>query len=186
MPPLTPQFEKAFHLAFDLHSKQARKSSEVPYIAHLLSVCALVLEMGGSEDESIAALLHDAVEDQGGTTVLNLIRAEFGNTVAEIVKSCSDCEGFPKPPWQERKDAYLKHLETAPSSVLRVSLADKLHNARDISNAYQQQGEIAFDRFKGGAEGTRWYYRRCVEIFSRRLPGIWSNELTQVVARFAP
>ncbi|MEN6409735.1 MAG: HD domain-containing protein [Anaerolineaceae bacterium] len=184
MPPLTPLFEKAFHMAFDLHSRQARKSSDVPYVAHLLSVCGLVLEMGGSEDEAIAALLHDAVEDQGGIAVLNLIRAEFGDAVAEIVHGCSDCEEYPKPPWRERKESYLAHLEVAPLNVLRVSLADKLHNARDICMVYQQMNEQAFDRFKGGADGTRWYYQRCVEIFSRRMPGVWTNELARVVACF--
>ena len=125
------QFQNAFALACELHGTQTRKGTEIPYLSHLLAVTSIVLEDGGNEEEAIAALLHDAVEDQGGRTTLARIRSDFGDEVAAIVDACSDADTQPKPPWRERKEAYLLHLshEVRPG-VLRVSAADKLHNAR--------------------------------------------------------
>ncbi len=181
---ITDKFKKALDFAFDLHKAQRRKGSKTPYIGHLLSVAGLVFEMGGDEEEAMAALLHDAVEDQGGAPTLDAIRGCFGDRVAGIVAGCSDTDQRPKPPWRERKEAYLAHLATADPSVLRVSLADKIHNARDVLISYRLVGEAVWDRFKGGKEGTLWYYRALALAFRKRLDGgecVWADELTRVV-----
>lgn len=164
---LSEKFEEAFQTAFKLHRRQNRKSTTVPYIAHLMSVSALVLEFGGNETEAIAALLHDAVEDQGGMPVLVDIEKRFGKKVADIVLGCSDSSGLPKPPWEQRKKNYIEHLQTAGKSVLLVSLADKLHNLKDILMTYRRIGEQTWERFTGGRAGTLWYYGELVEIFSQ-------------------
>ncbi|HUS16948.1 MAG TPA: HD domain-containing protein [Chloroflexia bacterium] len=157
--PLTARFEDALLTASRLHATQIRKGSGVPYIAHLLAVSALVLENGGDEDTAIAALLHDAVEDQGGTATREAIRAQFGERVAAIVDGCTDADVLPKPPWRARKEAYIAHLATAPRAVRLVSSADKLHNARSILADYRVLGDTLWERFTGGKAGTLWYYR---------------------------
>lgn len=162
---LSSRFEGALILATRLHTNQVRKGARIPYIAHLLAVTALVLEDGGDEDQAIAALLHDAVEDQGGIETLDVIRRRFGVRVAHIVEGCSDSFKYPKPPWWERKVNYLRHLREADIDVLRVSLADKLHNACSILRDLQQNGDVIWERFKGGKDGTIWYYRSLVAIF---------------------
>lgn len=167
---LTERFHEALSYASRLHARQFRKASGVPYVAHLLSVASLVLEHGGGENEAIAALLHDAIEDQGGAAVGDEIRGRFGNEVAAIVVGCTDTDVVPKPPWRARKEAYLSHLETAPDSVLFVSLADKTHNLGSIVADFRQVGESVWDRFNGGKEGTLWYYRTILEIYERRSP----------------
>ena len=134
---LTTRYRDALVFSFDLHQQQLRKSSTVPYFAHLMSVSALVLEYGGSEDEAIAGLLHDAVEDQGGLEILQEIRDRYGDKVASVVEECSDSFTNPKPPWLERKITYLEHMKAASPSTRRVSLADKLHNLRDILATYR-------------------------------------------------
>jgi (p)ppGpp synthase/HD superfamily hydrolase len=162
---LSSRFEQALTYAFRLHNGQTRKGNGVPYITHLLSVCALVLENGGDEDQAIAALLHDAVEDQGGLETLEEIRTRFGENVAEIVSACSDSFETPKPPWRERKEKYIAHLpETHPPARL-VSLADKVHNARTIVADHRQIGDEIWERFKGGKDGTLWYYRELARVF---------------------
>ena len=125
---LTDRFDRAFAFARHLHRDQFRKGTAIPYTAHLLAVAALVLEDGGDEDQAVAALLHDAVEDHGGLGRLEEIRQLFGERVAEIVEGCSDSFTIPKPPWRERKERYIEHLRHADAGVRRVSLADKLHN----------------------------------------------------------
>ncbi len=162
---LTDRFQSALMYAFDLHENQVRKNKDIPYFAHLMSVTALVLESGGDEDEAIAALLHDAVEDQGGRSRLKEIRDKFGEQVADIVAGCTDAYQTPKPPWQERKRAYLQHLGKASRSVILVSLADKVHNARSIYQDLRKQGKHMWDKFNGGKEGTLWYYDRLVQAF---------------------
>ena len=132
MTELTPRFDDAVTEARRLHGGQRRKGTDIPYVAHLLSVSAIVLEDGGSEDEAIAGLLHHVIEDVPVEGTEEFIRERFGDRVADIVSACSDSTTFPKPPWRERKERYLAHLESAPPEVLRVSLADKLHNARAI------------------------------------------------------
>ncbi len=162
---LTERFHSALTYASRLHARQRRKGKNVPYVAHLLGVAALVLEAGGDEDVAIAALLHDAVEDQGGIPKLKEIRAEFGERVANIVEGCSDSFTHPKPDWCVRKKKYLEHLPTASDDVLLVSAADKLHNARTILADWREEGDHVFERFRGKKQGTLWYYRALTDIF---------------------
>jgi (p)ppGpp synthase/HD superfamily hydrolase len=161
---LTRRFEEAMIYALGLHAAQTRKGSGVPYISHLISVAALTLEYGGSEDEAIAALLHDAVEDQGGAVTRAEILRRFGPVVTGIVDGCSDTDCTPKPPWRERKEAYIAHLPGASDSVRLVSACDKLHNVRTLLMDYRVIGEELWPRFHGGREGTLWYYRRLVDV----------------------
>jgi GTP pyrophosphokinase len=181
-PSLGPRFTRALELAYELHAEQKRKGSGVPYFGHLLGVTSIVVETGASEDEAIAALLHDAAEDQGGRETLERIRTEFGDEIATIVESCSDSFGAPKPPWRERKQAYLDHLEEAGDSALRVSLADKLHNARQIVVDYRDAGEALWERFNAERDAVLAYYRALAAIFSRRMPGALATELSVTVA----
>jgi (p)ppGpp synthase/HD superfamily hydrolase len=181
-PSLGPRFTGALELAYELHAGQKRKGSGVPYFGHLLGVTSIVIETGASEDVVIAALLHDAAEDQGGRETLERIRTEFGDEVAAIVESCSDSFGEPKPPWKERKQAYLDHLEEASEPALRVSLADKLHNARQIVVDYRDAGEALWDRFNASRDDVLAYYRALAAILSRRMPGALATELSVTVA----
>jgi (p)ppGpp synthase/HD superfamily hydrolase len=153
------KFDDALLLAADLHREQTRKGTGVPYVTHLLAVAAIVGESGGTEEEVIAALLHDAPEDAGGEARLEEIRVRFGKTVAGIVAGCSDTYEDPKPPWRERKEAYVAHLAGASPSVRLVTAADKLHNVRSVLADYRALGEVLWDRFNGGRDGTLWYYR---------------------------
>lgn len=178
---MTSRFENALVFAAQLHREQRRKGSNVPYVSHLLAVAALVIEHGGDEDEAIAALLHDAIEDQGGPTARDRILRRFGKRVARIVEGCSDSQTIPKPPWKERKRAYIAGIGEKPASVRLVSAADKLHNARCILSDYRSLGEDVWRRFEGGREGTLWYYGAVVGalIQSGRTPLI--DELERVV-----
>jgi (p)ppGpp synthase/HD superfamily hydrolase len=178
---LTERFKAALDYAFELHAHQKRKSSQIPYISHLLGVTSLVLEDGGGEDEAIAALLHDAVEDQGGIPTLEEIRLRFGERVAYLVDGLTDAYGNPKPPWRQRKERYLKHLAGAEPAVRRVSLADKLHNARSILANLQTLGPVTWKRFHGGQDGTIWYYRSLLDIFQAGEPSFMVTELARVV-----
>jgi (p)ppGpp synthase/HD superfamily hydrolase len=180
-PHLTDRFEAAMIMAARLHAGQLRKGTQVPYLSHLLGVTALVLEDGGGEDEAIAALLHDAVEDQGGLQTLNEIRRRFGDHVAEIVDALSDAYTTPKPPWRQRKIDYLAHLPTASKEVRRVSLADKLHNARAILRTLRQEGERTWERFNAGKAGTLWYYRALLEVFQKTGSDFMTAELGRVL-----
>lgn len=171
---------KAAAFAFVLHAEQRRKGTTIPYIAHLMSVAALVLEHGGDEEQAIAGLLHDAIEDVG-VEQEEIIKERFGPRVAAIVRGCTDADIMPKPPWRERKEAYIKHLEQVDKDVLLVSACDKLHNARAIVSDLSTQGPEMFVRFNGGREGTLWYYETLVEVFSPRLPGPLATELLKTV-----
>lgn len=162
---LSPRFEQALAFAAELHREQVRKGTPVPYMAHLMAVASLALEHGATEDEAIAAVLHDAVEDQGGAATQEAIRQRFGPAVAAIVAGCTDTDQRPKPPWRARKEAYIAHLGSASSSVRLVSLCDKVHNARTILADYRTVGEALWNRFTGGKTGTLWYYRALVEAF---------------------
>jgi (p)ppGpp synthase/HD superfamily hydrolase len=183
--PLGERFQAALVLAAELHRAQLRKQTQIPYVSHLLAVCALVIEDGGDEDEAIAALLHDAVEDQGGAPTLAHIRDRFGDRVAAIVDGCSDTDQTPKPPWRLRKEAYLAHLAdpSTSASVLRVSAADKLHNARSVLAERHVVGDLVWDRFNAGREEQLWYYRALVEVLRTRYPGRLTDELADVVQR---
>ncbi len=164
---LTERFNSALLYASRLHARQQRKGSGVPYVAHLLGVASLVLEAGGDEDQAIAGLLHDAVEDQGGEPRLEDIREQFGERVAAIVAGCTDSYTVPKPDWCARKKQYLAHLPRASADVLLVSAADKLYNARTLLADWRVEGNKVFERFKGGKDGTLWYYRALADVFSR-------------------
>lgn len=167
---LTPRFEKALQEAFRYHSRQSRKGeAAVPYMGHLLGVTSIVIDAGGTEDQVIAALLHDAPEDQGGEATLEEIRVKFGDNVAGIVKDLSDTFEDPKPPWKKRKEHYLDHLQTVSHSTLLVSLADKLHNVQSIGLDREQVGEKVWDRFTGKREGSLWYYRALGKIYGERM-----------------
>lgn len=180
---LTQRFKGALDYALELHGDQQRKGSDTPYIAHLLAVASLVLEDGGDEEQAIAALLHDAPEDQGGLDTLEAIRQRFGDRVADIVHGCTDTYETPKPPWRRRKENYLEHLKTAPEEVRRVSLADKLHNARSILTDLLRSGEDVWERFNGGKEGTLWYYRSLLVVFRSRGESPLVTELGWVLQR---
>ncbi|NES04529.1 MAG: HD domain-containing protein [Okeania sp. SIO2F4] len=162
---LSHRFTEALVYATQLHAHQTRKGSKVPYISHLLGVASIALEYGADEDEAIAALLHDAIEDQGGPPIRAEIRLKFGERVTEIVDGCTDTDTTPKPPWEERKKAYINRIANASPSVRLVSAADKLHNIRSILKDYRTQGDVLWDIFKGGKQGTLWYYRSLVTAF---------------------
>ena len=179
--PLSTRFSDALVLAFELHRTQWRKATRVPYVAHLLAVASIALENGATEDEAIAALLHDAVEDQGGAETAARIARMFGDNVAAIVVACSDTDVVPKPPWRARKEAYIAHVKTASASVRLVSASDKLHNARSIVADYRVMGEEVWTRFTGGREGTLWYYRSLVEAFASHGASLLVAELERVV-----
>jgi GTP pyrophosphokinase len=179
---LTVRFEEALAYATRLHNDQSRKGTGIPYVAHLLAVTALVLEWGGDEDMAIAALLHDAVEDQGGLDTLADIRRRFGERVASIVDGCTDSYTQPKPAWKKRKEAYIERLKVEPDDVRLVSLADKVHNARSILFDLRKVGVSALDRFKGGREGTLWYYQALVAVFTEIGSTPQTDELARLVA----
>lgn len=178
---LTGRFEKALVYAATAHACQYRKGTGIPYVSHLLAVAGLVLENGGSENEAIAALLHDTVEDQGGAVRLEMVRADFGDEVASIVKECSDTDTFPKPPWRERKEAYLAHLPEKSRSARLVSAADKVHNARCVVEDYRQRGESLWEIFRGGREGTLWFYRAVADALRKAEETPLVAELDRVV-----
>jgi (p)ppGpp synthase/HD superfamily hydrolase len=181
---LGEQFDEALELAAQAHRQQRRKGSSVPYIGHLLGVCAMVIEEGGGETEAIAALLHDIVEDQGGSERLAEVRSRFGEAVATIVEACSDrIDRENELPWRERKATYLAHLDSQPTEVLIVSLADKLYNARAIQRDYRQSGAKLWERFNAERGETLWYYRELSHRFARLMPDCrMTRELATVVA----
>ena len=185
---LTDRFDRALLYATHVHGGQVRKGTSIPYVAHLLAVSATVLEYGGDEDLAIAALLHDIVEDQGGKVRLEDVRGRFGQRVAHVVEACSDSladttKGGRKADAQKRKEAYLKHLDNADKDVLRVSLADKVHNARAILRDLRNPdvGESVWSRFSRPREETLWYYRGLADTFRKRSPGPLANELHEIV-----
>lgn len=180
------RFDEALAYASAIHRDQTRKGSGIPYISHLLGVCRRVIDDGGTESQAIAALLHDAVEDQGGQPRLDEIKVKFGQEVAAIVADCTDAWVEPKPEWRLRKEAYLAALPSKPSVSLLVSLADKVDNAESIVADYRLVGDDLWGRFKGGRDGTVWYYRSLNEIFQRVMPGRLSNDLGRALDQFPP
>ena len=180
---LGDDFADAVRYASELHRDQRRKDTNIPYVAHLLGAASLVLDQGGDQDEAIAALLHDALEDQGDQTSEDEIRQQFGGKVARIVVACSDFIGDgEKPDWQTRKERYLAHLDEQPTDVLRVSLADKLHNARAIVADLRVSGDSVWNRFTGDPGQQAWYYSSLLEVFRRRHDSPLVEELAAVVA----
>jgi (p)ppGpp synthase/HD superfamily hydrolase len=178
---LSARFRDALVYAAELHADQVRKASDVPYIAHLLGVASIALEHGADEDEAIAALLHDAVEDQGGQATAEAIRSRFGERVVEIVLGCTDADTIPKPPWRARKEAYIAHIEHASPSVWLVAASDKVYNARSILADYRRLGDAIWSRFNGGKEGTLWYYRTLADKLRVKAPPALAEELARVV-----
>ncbi len=184
---LTDRFIDAVAMAHREHRADVRKGTTIPYVAHLMSVCALVLEHGGSEDQAIAAMLHDVAEDHGGQPMIDEIRLAFGSDVADIVVACSDSlieDPKGKLAWWPRKVAYLDHLAAdAPGMALPVSVADKLHNARSILADYRTEGDALWERFNShaGRAGSLWYYTQLVEIYAARIddgaPAVMVDEL---------
>lgn len=161
---LSDRFEHALSWAITLHGEQKRKLSGVPYVGHLLRVCGTVMEYAGDEDEVIAALLHDALEDQNRPGLADEIADRFGSGVLHIIKQCSDREDSPPPPWRKRKEAFLERLKTADASVRLVTAADKLDNIRNLVTCYRLWGDRVWEHFRGGREGTLWYYREAVNV----------------------
>jgi (p)ppGpp synthase/HD superfamily hydrolase len=164
---MTSRFDDALQFAVALHREQRRKVNDAPYIGHLLRVCGIVLEYGGTEDEAIAALLHDALEDQNRPGLAEEILDRFGPNVLSIVRACSDTEVVPKPPWRERKEGFLERLRMANAAVRLVQTADKLDNVTMLLGQYRVFGPEIWKKFNGGREGTLWYYRSVVEILLR-------------------
>ncbi|MEE8498189.1 MAG: HD domain-containing protein [Acidimicrobiia bacterium] len=165
------RFASGFAWAERLHRDQKRKASSIPYVSHLLAVAALTLEYGGDEDQAIAALLHDAAEDQGGLATLEAIRSDFGDRVADIVAACSDTFETPKPEWRDRKENFVSDLESISLDGLLVVAADKLHNATTMLEDHRVIGAELWLRFTGSRDQQLWYLKSVAEICSRRLGG---------------
>jgi GTP pyrophosphokinase len=182
MSALSPRFSDALVYAAALHRDQCRKVSGAPYVAHLLRVAGMVLEYGAGEDEAIAALLHDALEDQGGAAVGEEIGRRFGADVAAMVEGCSDTVTTPKPPWRPRKEAHLAHLLHASESVRRIVAADKLDNVRALTQEYRLRGEAVWDFFHGGRAGTLWYYEAMTDTLAAAGVTPLVEELQRAVA----
>lgn len=180
-PLLTQRFEQAFRYAFQLHADQLRKGGSVHYISHLISVAALVLEDGGDEDAAIAALLHDAVEDQGGNVIRGEIQQQFGDRVLRIVDACTESDQVPKPPWKQRKLQALAQLQQAELDIQRVMLADKLHNLRSIWADWQRQGEKVWERFNASRTEVLWFYGACIEAVGNRCDRPMVKELQAIL-----
>jgi (p)ppGpp synthase/HD superfamily hydrolase len=182
---LTERFEAALIYATRLHADQRRKISGVPYITHLLSVAALVLEVGGSEDEAIAGLLHDSIEDQGGKPTREDVRKHFGDRVVAIIDGCTEWDSLPKPSWQERKNRYLENLRHASASVRRVSLADKLHNARSLLIDSRLYGDDIWNHLKIGRERTLWFYQSLIQVYRETGSDWMTEELARIVSQLS-
>jgi (p)ppGpp synthase/HD superfamily hydrolase len=187
-PALTERFLAAVALAEEIHGRQRRIGTEIPYLAHLLVVCGLVLEDGGDEEEAVAAILHDSVEDGGGRPLLERIARSFGARVATIIEGCTDnLDGDPDEPWIERKRRYLDHLPAvSDDAVLRVALADKVHNARSLVRDYREEGPHLWERFAHKtAREQLWYYDGLVEFFQDHRPGPLAEDLRRAVDELA-
>lgn len=175
------RFISALGYAASIHARQIRKRTERPYIGHLLGVTSIVIEYGGDEDMAIAALLHDAVEDQGGLPRLREIRKKFGKRVGHIVDGCTDAYTEPKAPWLDRKRDYIARVAGEDQEVRLVSAADKLSNARETLFELRVHGDAVFERFAGKKIGTLWYYRELITTFRRAGSNPLVEELDRVV-----
>ncbi|MDG4649071.1 HD domain-containing protein [Roseibacterium sp. SDUM158017] len=178
---LTERFDAALAYARAAHATQTRKATAIPYMSHLMAVSSLVLEAGGDEEQAIAGLLHDAIEDADATETG--LAAQFGERVARIVAECSDHHGgTEKAGWQTRKDAYLAGIATKSPDAVLVTTCDKLHNATAILEDLRAIGPTVFDRFTAGRDGTLWYYDGLAQALSARMPGPLAGRLSRVVA----
>ena len=181
MSKLTTRFDDAFKFAHEIHAGQVRKGNQAPYIGHLMGVASIVLDDGGNEDEAIAALLHDAAEDQGGRERLEEIRQRFGDAVAKIVEDCTDSWETPKRPWIDRKREYVEHAHTLHASSLRVAAADKVHNAYAILRDLRNTGEQVWARFNAPADDVVAYYESMVRALRHAGGGKLVDELDRIV-----
>ena len=181
MPELTSRFDDALKYSHEIHRDQTRKGSGSPYIGHLLGVASIVIDDGGSEDEAIGALLHDAAEDHGGRARLDEIRQRFGEPVARIVEDCTDSWETPKRAWLERKREYIEHAKTLPAPSLRVAAADKVHNAYAILRDLRNSGEKVWERFNASADDVIAYYEGLVRSFRHAGGGKLVEELERIV-----
>jgi GTP pyrophosphokinase len=181
MPTLTGRFDEAFTYAHHVHADHTRKGNGVPYIGHLMGVASIVIDDGGTEDEAIAALLHDAAEDRGGRGRLEDIRVRFGDTVATIVEDCTDSWTTPKEPWAARKKRYAEHARTLGPSSLRVSAADKVHNAYAILRDLRNAGDKVWERFNASADDILAYYQSLVRAYREAGGGRLVDELDRIV-----
>lgn len=180
---MTSRFDTALAYASEAHREQMRKGSNIPYVSHLLGVASIALEFGADEDQAVAALLHDTVEDQGGLERLADIRSRFGDRVAGIVMDCTDSVEAKKSDWRPRKEQYLASLVSKHRDSLLVSLADKTHNAEAIAADRAQIGDDIWDRFTGGKDGSIWYYRELAAAFANPFP-VHVARLARAVATF--
>lgn len=192
-PLLGPRFASALGFAAQLHATQLRKGTGIPYVSHLLAVTALAIEHGATEDEAIAAILHDAIEDQGQHHTRRRIGQLFGAAVEQIVVECSDTEEQPKPPWRERKLRYQQHVRTASASARLVSMCDKLHNTRSlIADLQRRPPADVWSRFSAGRDDTLWNLRALIAAYTDagraapdpRLP-VLLDELARTVEELA-
>lgn len=181
MASLSTRFDEAFAYTHEVHRAQMRKGNDSPYIGHLLGVTSIVLDDGGSEDEAIAALLHDAAEDHGGRVRLDEIRSRFGDAVARIVEDCTDSWDTPKRPWLDRKRDYVEHAHNLSPSSLRVAAADKVHNAYAILRDLRNSGEKVWERFNAPADDVIAYYESLVRAFRQSGGGKLVDELDRIV-----
>jgi GTP pyrophosphokinase len=188
-PPLGDRFADALAWAARLHARQTRKAKDTPYIAHLLGVTSLAIEGGADEDEAIAAVLHDAVEDQGGEETRAEVERRFGARVAGLVMALSDSvvdtrEGGEKEPWRVRKDHYIDHLRSADRSVRLIAACDKLHNLRELVEDHRRLGDEIWSRFSAGPEDQLWFYRSVVDVLTEGEDGPLFERLREALAEF--
>ena len=161
----TARFIEALRVAATMHADGVRKGTTIPYVSHLLATCAIAMEHGATEDEAIAALLHDAIEDVRPVSAVRATIGWFGAEVLRIVEGCTDADTDPKPEWRSRKEACIAHLAEADRAILLVSASDKLHNARAIVGDLRTIGDQLWSRFTGSRDGTLWYYRALVDAY---------------------
>jgi (p)ppGpp synthase/HD superfamily hydrolase len=180
---LSERFEQALLYAHELHGDQYRKGTPVPYMAHLMGVASLVLEYGGDDEQAVAALLHDAIEDCGHRTSYEEIHRRFGDRVTEIVRACTDSDATPRPPWRERKEAYVARVTHEPEDARLVSAADKLYNVRTVVKDYRLTGHEVWSRYTGDAADVLWYYRALVDAFRQAGPHPIVDELDRAVSQ---
>lgn len=178
---LTARFDDALKYAHDIHRDQVRKGTQSPFISHLMGVASIVLDDGGGEDEAIGALLHDAAEDQGGRPRLEEIRTRFGDAVAKIVEDCTDSWQTPKRAWIDRKREYVEHAGSLAPASLRVSSADKVHNAYAILRDLRNSGDQVWERFNAPADDVVAYYESLVKAFRHAGGGRLVDELDRIV-----
>jgi (p)ppGpp synthase/HD superfamily hydrolase len=179
---LSGRFGDALGYVAQAHGGQIRRADGRPYIAHLLRVSGSVIQEGGSEDEAIAALLHDAAEDQGGLTRLEDIRQRYGDRVGDVVEECTDTFADPKPPWRRRKELHLRAMDRCSPSTVLVLLADKLDNARTMLREHRVHGEGQWERSGKEPGDVRWYYRALADRLPPLRPGPLADELVRACA----